>query len=140
MSCKDSWSPDEIDNLINLVRQFSDIYDQSKSGHSNINNIDSLWSKISNNLETKTRKLKVKILLKMLIRCNKCIKLVFYLFILAQQCKKKWQILRSRYRQRRHHSTPSGSGATNTPKWVYFDALSFLEPFLTERKTSSNIW
>ncbi|KAK5640417.1 hypothetical protein RI129_011228 [Pyrocoelia pectoralis] len=42
-----SWSPVEIDNLITLVSERRDLYDQSSSGYSNLNTTDTLWRQIS---------------------------------------------------------------------------------------------
>ncbi|KAF5284908.1 hypothetical protein FQA39_LY16863 [Lamprigera yunnana] len=44
------------------------------------------------------------------------------------------------YRTRRGEKyLPSGSGAKPIKKWVYFDSLMFLEPYMTERNTSTNL-
>ncbi|KAF5303290.1 hypothetical protein FQA39_LY10029 [Lamprigera yunnana] len=57
-----------------------------------------------------------------------------------QELRKKWQILRTGYRTRRGEKyLPSGSGAKPIKKWVYFDSLMFLEPYMTERNTSTNL-
>ncbi|KAF5271329.1 hypothetical protein FQA39_LY08127 [Lamprigera yunnana] len=44
------------------------------------------------------------------------------------------------YRTRRGEKyLPSGSGAKPIKKWVYFDSLMFLELYMTERNTSTNL-
>ncbi|KAF5286046.1 hypothetical protein FQA39_LY16450 [Lamprigera yunnana] len=44
------------------------------------------------------------------------------------------------YRTRRGEKyLPSGSGAKPIKKWVYFNSLMFLEPYMTERNTSTNL-
>ncbi|KAF5284548.1 hypothetical protein FQA39_LY16998 [Lamprigera yunnana] len=55
------------------------------------------------------------------------------------QCKAKWQLLRAGYRKRRNTYTPSGSGAKQKKQWAYYKQLSFLEPHLTERETTTNV-
>ncbi|KAF5296039.1 hypothetical protein FQA39_LY12661 [Lamprigera yunnana] len=58
-------------------------------------------------------------------------------FTVKQELRKKWQILRTGYRTRRGEKyLPSGSGAKPIKKWVYFDSLMFLEPYMTERNTN----
>ncbi|KAF5283218.1 hypothetical protein FQR65_LT14047 [Abscondita terminalis] len=107
-----SWSPVEIDNLITLVRERRDLYDQSSAGYSNLNTIDNLWRQISGQFPNRQE----------------------------QELRKKWQILRTGYRSRRGEKyLPSGSGTKPIKKWVYFDSLMFLEPYMAERNTSSNI-
>ncbi|KAL1492303.1 hypothetical protein ABEB36_012776 [Hypothenemus hampei] len=107
------WTPNDIDKLIGLVQNRPDLYDQRQLGYSNINTIDMLWKEIKRNFPSKTE----------------------------QQLKKKWQILRTGYRTRRNDSKHcvSGSAARTSKKWVYFESLSFLEPYLSERTTSSNV-
>ncbi|KAK8402998.1 hypothetical protein O3P69_000910 [Scylla paramamosain] len=57
------------------------------------------------------------------------------------ECKDKWRHLRSNFmRERRKISAKtSGSGNTETRKWVYYDAMQFLIPHVTPRPTSSNV-
>ncbi|XP_063887620.1 uncharacterized protein LOC135115069 [Scylla paramamosain] len=57
------------------------------------------------------------------------------------ECKDKWRHLRSNFmRERRNISAKtSGSGNTETRKWVYYDAMQFLIPHETPRPTSSNV-
>ncbi|KAF5287204.1 hypothetical protein FQA39_LY16023 [Lamprigera yunnana] len=55
------------------------------------------------------------------------------------QCKAKWQLLRAGYRKRRNTYSPSGSGAKQKRQWAYYKQLSFLEPHLTERETTTNV-
>ncbi|KAF5273789.1 hypothetical protein FQA39_LY00904 [Lamprigera yunnana] len=107
-----SWSPVEIDNLITLVSERRDLYDQSSSGYSNLNTTDTLWCQISSQFPNRNE----------------------------QELRKKWQILRTGYRTRKGEKyLPSGSGAKPIKKWVYFDSLMFLEPYMTERNTSTNL-
>ena len=43
-------------------------------------------------------------------------------------------------RERRKNSEkPSGSGNTQTRRWVYYDAMQFLIPYVMPRPTSSNV-
>ncbi|KAF5300320.1 hypothetical protein FQA39_LY11177 [Lamprigera yunnana] len=107
-----SWSPVEIDNLITLVSERRNLYDQSSSGYSNLNTTDTLWRQISSQFPNRNE----------------------------QELRKKWQILRTGYRTRGGEKyLASGSGAKPIKKWVYFDSLMFLEPYMTERNTSTNL-
>ncbi|KAF5284958.1 hypothetical protein FQA39_LY16913 [Lamprigera yunnana] len=107
-----SWSPVEIDSLITLVSERRDLYDQSSSAYSNLNTTDTLWRQISSQYRNRNE----------------------------QELRKKWQILRTGYRTRRGEKyLPSGFGAKQIKKWVYFDSLMFLEPYMTERNTSTNL-
>ncbi|KAF5281186.1 hypothetical protein FQA39_LY17857 [Lamprigera yunnana] len=105
-----SWSPVEIDNLITLVSERRDLYDQSSLGYSNLNTTNTLWRQISSQFLNRNE----------------------------QELRKKWQILRTGYRTRRGEKyLPSRSGAKPIKKWVYFDSLMFLEQYITERNTST---
>ncbi|KAF5271745.1 hypothetical protein FQA39_LY08068 [Lamprigera yunnana] len=107
-----SWSLVEIDNLITLISERRDLYDQSSSGYSNLNTTDTLWRQISSQFPNRNE----------------------------QELRKKWRILRTGYRTRRGEKyLPSGSGAKPIKKWVYFDSLMFLEPYMTERNTWTNL-
>ncbi|KAF5287782.1 hypothetical protein FQA39_LY15718 [Lamprigera yunnana] len=89
-----------------------DLYDQSSSEYSNLNTTDTLWRQISSQFPNRNE----------------------------QELRKKWQILRTGYRTRRGEKyLPSGSGAKPIKKWVYFDSLMFLESYMTERNTSTNL-
>ncbi|KAF5286630.1 hypothetical protein FQA39_LY16204 [Lamprigera yunnana] len=49
-------------------------------------------------------------------------------------------LIKTGYRTRRGEKyLPSVSGAKPIKKWVYFDSLMFLEPYMTERNTSTNL-
>ncbi|KAF5287102.1 hypothetical protein FQA39_LY16087 [Lamprigera yunnana] len=48
-------------------------------------------------------------------------------------------VARTGYRTRGEKYLPSGSGAKPIKKWVYFESLMFLEPYMTERNTSTNL-
>uniref|UniRef100_A0A671PYE7 MADF domain-containing protein n=1 Tax=Sinocyclocheilus anshuiensis TaxID=1608454 RepID=A0A671PYE7_9TELE len=53
----------------------------------------------------------------------------------------KWKGLRDTYVREKKKETEkkSGSGASQGKKWKYFAVLSFLDPFVTPRETSSNM-
>ncbi|KAL3056870.1 hypothetical protein OYC64_007364 [Pagothenia borchgrevinki] len=57
-------------------------------------------------------------------------------------CRKKWKSLRDTYvkeRKREKEEKRSGSAAGTNKKWRYSAVLSFLDPFVTPRKTTSNM-
>uniref|UniRef100_A0A673I220 MADF domain-containing protein n=1 Tax=Sinocyclocheilus rhinocerous TaxID=307959 RepID=A0A673I220_9TELE len=55
--------------------------------------------------------------------------------------RRKWKGLRDTYVREKKKETEkkSGSGASQGKKWKYFAVLSFLDPFVTPRETSSNM-
>ncbi|CAL8384486.1 uncharacterized protein LOC115532291 [Gadus morhua] len=56
-------------------------------------------------------------------------------------CRRKWKSLRDRYiREKRSEKEgkKSGSAARTVKKWKFFAVLSFLDPFVTPKETSSN--
>ena len=57
------------------------------------------------------------------------------------ECRRKWKGLRDTYlRERRKEAGKrSGSAAGPFKKWRYSAILSFLDPFVTPRETSSNM-
>jgi hypothetical protein len=48
-------------------------------------------------------------------------------------------MLRGSYRTKKNEYEPSGSGAKKKKIWAYFESLTFLNPYISERKTCSNI-
>ncbi|CAL8348735.1 unnamed protein product [Boreogadus saida] len=58
-------------------------------------------------------------------------------------CRRKWKSLRDRYlrekRREKEEGKRSGSAARTGKKWKFFAVLSFLDPFVTPRETSSNL-
>ncbi|XP_056434738.1 uncharacterized protein LOC130372640 [Gadus chalcogrammus] len=60
----------------------------------------------------------------------------------VEVCRRKWKSLRDRYirekRSEKEEGKKSGSAARTVKKWKFFALLSFLDPFVTTRDTSSN--
>lgn len=56
-------------------------------------------------------------------------------------CRKKWRSLRDTYLKERRKETDkkSGSAAGDTKKWRFYNAISFLEAFVTLRPTTSSL-
>ena len=56
-------------------------------------------------------------------------------------CKKKWQQLRSNFvrGKRKFDTHPSGSANIKLRKWVFYDTMAFLTPYVAPRVTSSNV-
>ncbi|KAF5299856.1 hypothetical protein FQA39_LY11393 [Lamprigera yunnana] len=107
----DVWTVEEVDELICLINSNSILYDMSLPGYSNRDVKDDVWCKVASRISNKN----------------------------VDQCKAKWQLLRAGYRKRRNTYTPSGSGAKQKKQWAYYKQLSFLEPHLTERETTTNV-
>ncbi|PSN35608.1 hypothetical protein C0J52_24477 [Blattella germanica] len=103
-----NWSMEEIENLIFLVQENEALYNPRLPAYNNRDTIDFIWTTIASHIGTKSSK----------------------------ACAKKWQILRAGYRNRRG-MIPLRSG-NKGKKWIYFDAMSFLEPFITARSCARN--
>ncbi|XP_034006687.1 spermidine/spermine N(1)-acetyltransferase-like protein 1, partial [Trematomus bernacchii] len=62
---------------------------------------------------------------------------------LEEVCKKKWKTLRDRYRkekQQEKEAKRSGAGSSGGYKpWRFAAIMSFLNPFMIDRETSSNV-
>ncbi|KAK4887399.1 hypothetical protein RN001_003670 [Aquatica leii] len=56
----------------------------------------------------------------------------------AQECQRRWAILRARYNAERKKYTPAGSGG-DTPTCTYFEAMSFLSDFVVQRRSKGNM-
>ncbi|CAL8356345.1 unnamed protein product [Boreogadus saida] len=57
-------------------------------------------------------------------------------------CRRKWKSLRDRYmrhKKREKEGKKSGSAAGTVKRWKFAGVLSFLDPFVTPRETSSNL-
>ena len=67
---------------------------------------------------------------------------MYIMFLSVDVCRRKWKSLRDRYiREKRSEKEgkKSGSAARTVKKWKFFAVLSFLDPFVTPRETSSNL-
>ncbi|CAL8378287.1 unnamed protein product [Boreogadus saida] len=57
-------------------------------------------------------------------------------------CRRKWKSLRDRYMRHKkseQEGKKSGSAAGTVTRWKFAGVLSFLDPFVTPRETSSNL-
>lgn len=63
------------------------------------------------------------------------------IFSTESDCKEKWHQLRSNFmREKRKLTThTSGSASIKAKKWVFYDAMEFLIPYVTPRATSCNV-
>ena len=65
------------------------------------------------------------------------------MFLSVDACRWRWKSLRDRYmrekRREKEEGKRSGSAARTGKKWKFFAVLSFLDPFVTPRETSSNL-
>ncbi|XP_066987260.1 uncharacterized protein [Macrobrachium rosenbergii] len=98
--------------LINLVQDRHPIYDPSDPLHRNRDAISALWKDIATEMKCK-----------------------------VSECKEKWQQLRSNFmREKKKLDThPSGSANVKVRKWVFYDTMVFLTPYVAPRATSSNV-
>ena len=68
---------------------------------------------------------------------------MYITFLSVDVCRRKWKSLRDRYmrekRREKEEGKRSGSAARTGKKWKFFAVLSFLDPFVTPRETSSNL-
>ena len=62
-------------------------------------------------------------------------------FLSEEVCGRKWKGLRDTHLKEKRKETErkSGSAAGSAKSWKYFAVLSFLDPFVTPRETSSNM-
>lgn len=70
-----------------------------------------------------------------------CRYLLMHYIYTEDEAKKKWKYLRDKYMKERKadREKRSGSEGGSQRKWKFTNALSFLERFVKERPTSSNI-
>ncbi len=63
-------------------------------------------------------------------------------FSLVDECRRRWKSLRDTYRKERKKEAErkrSGAGASSVRPWRYSGVMGFLNPFLEDRITASNI-
>ncbi|CAL8341825.1 unnamed protein product [Arctogadus glacialis] len=53
-------------------------------------------------------------------------------------CRRKWKSLRDRYIREKRSEKEEGKKSGSAKKWKFFAVLSFLDPFVTPKETSSN--
>lgn len=66
----------------------------------------------------------------------------FITCVIAEECKRRWKNLRDCYRrdrQKQKELRRSGSAATGARPWQFAEIMGFLDPFMEERPTSSNM-
>ena len=64
------------------------------------------------------------------------------MFLSVDVCRRRWKSLRDRYLRHKKSEKAgkkSGSAAGTATKWKFAGVLSFLDPFVTPRETSSNL-
>ncbi|XP_068200589.1 uncharacterized protein [Palaemon carinicauda] len=101
-----------VELLISLVQERRAIYDPSDPMHHDRDVIAALWTDIATEMKCK-----------------------------ESDCKEKWHQLRSNFmREKRKFTThTSGSASIKAKKWVFYDAMEFLIPYVTPRATSCNV-
>ncbi|XP_037794808.1 uncharacterized protein LOC119590112 isoform X2 [Penaeus monodon] len=102
----------QVELLISLVQERRAIYDPSDPVHGNRYVIAALWNDIATEMKCK-----------------------------ESDCKEKWQQLRSNFmREKRRFTThTSGSASIKAKKWVFYNAMEFLIPYVTPRTRSCNV-
>ncbi|KAL2096924.1 hypothetical protein ACEWY4_006131 [Coilia grayii] len=58
--------------------------------------------------------------------------------IAAEECKKKWKGLRDTLRKEKERRRSGAEGGVARP-WRYKEVMGFLNPFMEDRQTSSNV-
>ena len=64
------------------------------------------------------------------------------MFLSVDVCRRRWKSLRDRYmryKKNEKEGKKSGSAAGRVDTWRFARVLSFLDPFVTPRETSSNL-
>ncbi|KAH9644066.1 hypothetical protein HF086_009779 [Spodoptera exigua] len=94
-----------------LIEQYPNIYDYTKTGYSNRNVQDKIWQEIA---------IKVG--------------------ATAQECKERWKNIRCSYsKNKKRLDLPSGSGAKTIKEYYLSPHLHFLDNYLKSRPTKSNL-
>ncbi|CAI6367365.1 unnamed protein product [Macrosiphum euphorbiae] len=103
----------DVEKLIEEVRKFPVLYDQTSEKYRNSEYKDRVWTNISTTLGVKGG---------------------------IEECKKKWSSVRDQFRRTlQKRKTASGQAAVNYRKYKYEDILEFLLPHISERDTLSNV-
>ncbi|XP_063048485.1 uncharacterized protein LOC134442106 [Engraulis encrasicolus] len=99
------------EKLVLAVTGYPELYDLSDKKYSNKNAKQAAWSRVSFAVERP-----------------------------VTECQRKWKYLRDEYLKQRRLEKERRSGAEGGPRkrWKYMHILSFLEPHVRERETSSN--
>ncbi|KAL1489126.1 hypothetical protein ABEB36_014069 [Hypothenemus hampei] len=99
------------EKLINLISQYSELYDLQNEHYMNSSRKNNIWNEIAKEMGEKDT-----------------------------VCKEKWKCLRDSYhRNLKNRKCKSGDGATKRKKWKFESQMDFLRPYLQERATKSNI-
>uniref|UniRef100_A0A6P7GZ60 Uncharacterized protein LOC114344069 isoform X2 n=1 Tax=Diabrotica virgifera virgifera TaxID=50390 RepID=A0A6P7GZ60_DIAVI len=99
------------EKLIELVRQNNALYDFENKKYCDSSFKDNIWSAIAKELDAT-----------------------------GSACKARWYQLRDQWRKsKKNKTTKSGQASQQTKKWRYAVEMSFLEPYVRQRDTVSNI-
>ncbi|XP_023228049.1 transcription factor Adf-1-like [Centruroides sculpturatus] len=100
------------EKLIELVREYTFLYDLSDRRYSDNQRKDDAWKEIAKKLQVRD--------------CD---------------CKKTWALLRDAFRRaiKKRKETKSGQASVSRKKWKYEDEMSFLLPYFKERPTIGNV-
>ncbi|KAG5899276.1 hypothetical protein JTB14_012278 [Gonioctena quinquepunctata] len=103
----------DMERLIEEVRKFPVLYDQTNEKYRNTDYKNKVWKTIATQLKTKGG---------------------------VEECKKKWTSVRDQLRRTlQKRKIVSGQAAVSRRKYIYEDLLEFLLPHLIERKSLSNV-
>ncbi|XP_046684479.1 transcription factor Adf-1-like [Homalodisca vitripennis] len=103
----------KAEELIESVRNFPVLYDQTQEQYRNSDYKDIIWKKVAKELNVEGQE---------------------------EECKKKWNGIRDSLRRaRQKRKTKSGQAGTLTNKYKFESILEFLIPHLGERKGLSNV-
>nr|XP_055044240.1 transcription factor Adf-1-like [Misgurnus anguillicaudatus] len=101
------------ESLVVAVSSYPELYDFTNRNYHNINKKQLAWKKISLAIE-----------------------------ISKEECKRKWKYLRDKYLKERRTEKEKQSGAEGGrhKRWKFMAIMSFLEPHVKERPTTSNCY
>ncbi|XP_016656058.1 uncharacterized protein LOC107882342 [Acyrthosiphon pisum] len=103
----------DVEMLIEEIRKFPVLYDQTSEKYRNSECKDRVWNNISTILAVKGG---------------------------IEECKKKWSTVRDQFRRTlQKRNTASGQAAMNNRKYKYENIFEFLLPHIAERDTLSNV-
>ncbi|KAF5271830.1 hypothetical protein FQR65_LT05061 [Abscondita terminalis] len=99
------------EKLILLVQKYTDIYDVSSKNYHNQQIKDNIWEEIAKEMQKP-----------------------------VSECKKRWASLRDSFRKSlKSQETKSGQGSLKKRLWRFDKQMTFLRPFMANRKQISNV-
>ncbi|XP_046401595.1 uncharacterized protein LOC124167656 [Ischnura elegans] len=134
----------ESEKLIEEVRKFPVLYDQTVDNYRNVEYKERVWKMISEKLKVSGSNTVGELPLFPKLRCHSVPFCFIWhrIFFLGgpEECRKRWASFRDQFRRTlQKRKTKSGQAAAKKNKYKYEDILEFLLPHIVERETLSNV-